>query len=296
MMSPGWNWFVIIVTLANILGCWWLIIWAAKKRPGESEEGEVTGHVWDEDIEEYNNPMPRWWLMLFHLTIVFGLVYIVLYPGLGNYKGVLNWTQVGQYDDEAKAIREAQLKRFAELGNLSPAELVKNEQVLLTGSRLFAANCSTCHGSDAGGAVGYPSLNDSEWQYGGDYDTILQSISNGRTGVMPGWQAALQDDGVKEVTEFIVQLSGQTADAGLAAKGETRYNLFCVACHGADGSGNPALGAPDLSNDIWLYGGSREAITQSIATGRMGKMPAQKNLLTEEQMKLIAAYVTSLSN
>lgn len=296
MMSSGWNWFVIIVTLVNILACWWLIIWASKKRPDEVGEGEVTGHKWDEDLEEYNNPMPRWWLILFHLTIVFGLVYIVLYPGLGNYSGVLNWTQIGQYDEEAKAIHEAQAKRFAELGNLSPAELVKNEQVLLTGSRIFAANCSTCHGSDAGGAIGYPSLNDSEWQYGSDYNTILQSISDGRTGVMPSWQASLQDDGVKEVTEYVLQLSGQQADADLAAVGKARYNLFCTACHGPTGAGNPALGAPNISNDIWLYGGSREAITQSIANGRMGAMPAQKNLLTEEQMKLVAAYVTSLTN
>jgi len=296
MMSSGWNWFVIIITVANILGCWWLIVWASKKRPDEAAEGEVTGHKWDEDLEEYNNPMPRWWLILFHLTIVFGLVYIALYPGLGNYQGLLNWTQVGQYDEEAKAIHEAQAKRFAELGNLSPAELIKNEQVLLTGSRLFAANCSTCHGSDAGGAVGYPSLRDSEWMYGGDYDTILQSISNGRTGVMPGWQAALQNDGVKEVTEYVLKLSGQQADMQLAAKGESRYNMFCVACHGASGTGNPALGAPDLSNDIWLYGGSRESISTSIASGRKGIMPGQKDLLTDEQIKLITAYVTSLAN
>jgi cytochrome c oxidase cbb3-type subunit 3 len=296
MMSSGWNWFVIIITVANILACWWLIVWATKSSANESKEGDVTGHVWDGDLEEYNNPLPRWWLYLFYFTIIFGLVYLALYPGLGNFKGFLNWSEVSQYNDEAKAVHEAQAAMFAPLAKLTPEELVKNEQALLTGGRLFAANCAVCHGSDARGAQGFPNLTDDDWLYAGDYNTLVMTITNGRTGVMPAWQSSLKDDGVKEVTAFVRQLSGQEADSQLAAKGQTRFNTFCVACHGPQGKGNPALGAPNLTDDIWLYGGSSASIAHSVANGRMGKMPAQKDFLTEERIRLIAAYVSSLSS
>lgn len=295
MMSAGWNWFVIIVTLANILACWWLIVWATKSKANESKEGDVTGHVWDGDLQEFNNPLPRWWLYLFYFTIVFGLGYLALYPGLGNFKGFLNWTEISQYDEEARAVHEAQAAMFAPLAKLSTEELIKNEQALLTGGRLFAANCAGCHGSDARGARGFPNLTDNDWLYAGDYDSLVMTITNGRTGVMPAWKAVLKDDGVQEVTAFVRQLSGQEADPQLAAKGETRYNTFCVACHGSEGQGNPALGAPNLANNIWLYGGSEATIAHSVADGRVGKMPAQKDFLTEERIRLIAAYVSSLA-
>ena len=295
MMSSGWNWFVIIVVLANILGCWWLLVWAAKKRPEEAKEGDVTGHKWDGDLEEFNNPLPRWWLIMFYLTIFFALGYLALYPGLGNFKGYLGWTEVSQYDDEAKAVHAAQAALFAPLANLSPEELVKNDQALLTGGRLFAANCAVCHGSDARGARGFPNLTDNDWLYSGDYNSLVATITNGRTGVMPAWQAALQDAGVNEVTAYVQQLAGQETDSQLAAKGQARFNTFCVACHGPEGKGNPALGAPNLTDDIWLYGGSSASIAHTVAKGRMGKMPAQKEFLTEERIRLIAAYVSSLS-
>lgn len=295
MMSTAWNWFVIIVTLANILACWWLIIWATKNKANEAKEGDVTGHVWDGDLQELNNPLPRWWLYLFYFTIVFSLGYLALYPGLGNFKGFLNWTEISQYNEEAREVHEAQLALFGPLAKLSTEELIKNEQALLTGGRLFAANCAGCHGSDARGARGFPNLTDDDWLYAGDFDGIVMSISNGRTGVMPAWQAALNDDGVQEVTAFVRQLSGQDADPQLAAKGEARYNIFCVACHGVEGKGNPAMGAPNLANNIWLYGGSEAAISESVANGRIGEMPAQKDFLTEERIRLIAAYVSSLA-
>ncbi|MCF6264331.1 MAG: cytochrome-c oxidase, cbb3-type subunit III [Xanthomonadales bacterium] len=295
MMSTGWNWFVIIVTLANILACWWLIVWATKNKANESKEGDVTGHVWDEDLQELNNPLPRWWLYLFYFTIIFGLGYLALYPGLGNFKGLLSWTGVSQYNEEAREVHEAQKALFAPLAKLSTEELIKNEQALLTGSRLFAANCAACHGSDARGARGFPNLTDDDWLYAGDYDSLVTTITYGRTGVMPAWQSALNDDGVQEVTAFVRQLSGQQADPQLAAKGEARYNMYCVACHGPGGEGNPAMGAPNLANNIWLYGGSEAAIAHSISVGRMGNMPAQKDFLTEERIRLIAAYVSSLA-
>ncbi len=295
MMSTAWNWFVIIVTLANIFACWWLIVWATKNKANNSKEGDVTGHVWDGDLQELNNPLPRWWLYLFYFTIVFSLGYLALYPGLGNFKGFLNWTEISQYDEEAREVHAAQTALFAPLAKLSTEELIKNEQALLTGGRLFAANCAGCHGSDARGARGFPNLTDDDWLYAGDFDGIVMSISNGRTGVMPAWQAALNDDGVQEVTAFVRQLSGQESDPQLAAKGEARYNIFCVACHGVEGKGNPAMGAPNLANNIWLYGGSEAAISESVADGRIGEMPAQKDFLTEERIRLIAAYVSSLA-
>ena len=294
-MNSGWHWFVIIASIVNLLACWWLIYWTVKSPIGKDATGNTTGHKWDCDLEELNNPMPRWWLMLFHLTIVFALIYLVLYPGLGNFKGMLGWTQLQQYDEQVAQAQAMQASLFSSLEGLDTADLASNEAAMDSASRLFANNCATCHGSDGRGAPGFPNLTDSEWLYGRDINAIETTITNGRSGMMMAWAGILGEDGVAEVVAYVQQLSGQEHDAALASAGQARFNTSCVACHGAEGKGNPLLGAPDLTNDIWLYGGSVESLTQSVASGRNGVMPAHRGQLSEDRIRILAAYVTSLS-
>lgn len=293
--SEFWNWWVIVLTLGNILACWWLIAWASKKKTGEASSGAVTGHTWDETLQEYNNPMPRWWLWLFHITLVFGLIYLALYPGLGKFTGILGWTEEQQYEQEMQAAADKFDPIFAAYAQQDIAALAQDPQALKIGQRLFLNYCSTCHGSDAHGSPGFPNLSDNDWLYGGEPETIKTSILDGRQGVMPAWQDALGDAGTEEVTAYVVELSGRTADSIKATAGKARFEMLCVACHGADGTGNQALGAPNLTDNIWLYGSSQGVIQHSIATGRNGKMPAHRDFLGEPKAHLLAAYVYSLS-
>jgi cytochrome c oxidase cbb3-type subunit 3 len=294
-MSNFWSWYVAIITLANILACYWLIKWASKKREGEAELGDVTGHKWDENLEEYNNPLPRWWLWMFYITIIFGLVYLVLYPGLGNYPGQLGWTSRGQYEKE---IEQARLKYdpiFAAFAKQDIATLAKDPKAIKIGQRLFLNYCATCHGSDASGARGFPNLTDKDWLYGGSPDNIKTSIMEGRNGIMPPWEAALGEQGIEEVTHYVLSLGGRQHDAAKAAAGKTRFETMCAACHGPDGKGNTTIGAPNLTDNIWLYGGSPGVIKMSIAKGRQGHMPAHRDFLGENKVHVLAAYIYSLS-
>ena len=293
--SEFWNWWVIALTLGNIFACWWLIAWTAKKKAGEAASGAVTGHTWDETLQEYNNPLPRWWLWLFHITLVFGLIYLALYPGLGKFAGVWGWTQEDQYDREMQRAAEQYDPIFAAYAQQDIVALAADQKALQVGQRLFLNYCATCHGSDAHGSPGFPNLADGDWLYGGEPETIKASILDGRRGVMPGWQDALGDAGVDEVSAYVIQLSGRDADAAKADAGKARFEMMCVACHGADGTGNKALGAPDLTDGTWLYGGSPGVIRQSIAAGRNGVMPAHRDFLGEHKAHLLAAYVYSLS-
>lgn len=294
MMSAFWNGFVVVLTLLSIFGCWWLLQWTKGISNREGDETGTTGHTWDEDLEELNNPLPRWWLHLFHLTIIFSLVYLVLYPGLGNFAGILGWSQEARYENEMAAAREIQGEVYAQFEGLSPAELRANEEALGIGRRLFANTCATCHGSDGRGGPGFPNLADDDWLYGGDFDTVLASIANGRSGVMPALGAALGEAGVTEVVAYVESLSGEAGQPELVEAGQEKFSMYCVACHGADGSGNPALGAPNLSDDIWLYG-SGEQIAETINQGRNGNMPAHGDQFDEQQLRLLTAYVQSLS-
>jgi len=293
--SEFWNWWVILITLANILACWWLIAWTSKKQTGEAASGAVTGHTWDETLQEYNNPLPRWWLWMFHITLVFGLVYLALYPGLGKFSGAWKWTQEGQYDSEMQQAAEKFDPIFAAYAQKDIVALAADDQALKVGERLFLNYCSTCHGSDAHGSPGFPNLSDNDWLYGGEPDAIKTSILDGRQGVMPAWKDALGDAGVAEVTAYVIQLSGREADAAKASAGKARFETMCVACHGIDGKGNAALGAPNLTDNVWLYGASPGVIQQTIAQGRNGKMPAHREFLGEHKAHLLAAYVYSLS-
>ncbi len=296
-MSSFWSNYIIIITLLNIFGCLWLIKWASKKRAGEANEGDVTGHVWDENLEELNNPLPRWWLWLFYITIAFSLIYFFFYPGLGNVKGNFGWSQVDQYEQEVAQANKEYGPLFAKYAATPITELAKDKKANEIGQRLFLTYCSTCHGSDAKGARGFPNLTDKDWLYGGSPEAIKTTIMNGRNGMMPAMGAALGGDkGIDEVANYVMSLSGRKVDESKAAAGKARFEMMCAACHLASGKGNQALGAANLTDNIWLYGGSAGVIKQTITNGRSGKMPAHKNFLGEDKSHLLAAYIYSLSN
>ncbi len=295
MISNFFNWWVIVITLVNIFACYWLIKWTMKSRPDETAAGESTGHAWD-GVEELNNPLPKWWLWLFYITIVFALVYLVLYPGLGNFKGTLGWSSGGQYSAEVVDSDAKYGPIFAAFSSRPIAELAKDAKALDAGKRLFSNYCSQCHGSDARGTTGYPNLSDKDWLYGGDPDKIKQSILLGRNGMMPAFGAPLGEKGVENVANYVQSLSGRQVDASSAAAGKAQFQMMCVACHGADAKGNQMLGAPNLTDDVWLHGGSAGRIKKTISEGRASKMPAHKEFLGEDKSHLIAAYIYSLSN
>jgi len=293
--SNFWTWFIAVPTLIGILALFWLNRWMTTPRKDATATPKTMGHVWDENLEEYNNPLPRWWLNMFYITLVFGLGYLALYPGLGTWAGLLNWTSRGQYEKEIDRANAAYGPLYEKYSREQLAMLAKDPEAMKTGARLFQTYCTVCHGSDARGATGFPNLRDDEWLYGGDPDTIKTTIMNGRAGVMPAWGAALGKDGVFDVAEFVISLSGRRVNENAAERGKVKFQQMCVACHGADGKGNKQMGAPDLTNDSWLYGGSQRAIMATIEKGRQGNMPAHAQFLGEAKVHLLAAYVYSLS-
>ncbi|MDF2445509.1 MAG: cytochrome oxidase Cbb3 [Moraxellaceae bacterium] len=294
-MSSFWSWYIIVLVALNIGGCVWLLMWTRKMDLNDMPADGTTGHEYD-GIREYNNPLPRWWLSLFWITIVFGVAYLALYPGLGNFKGVLGWTQTGEVAADQAAYEQKFGAIYANYAKVPIAELAKDERAMKIGGRLFANNCSTCHGTDANGAKGFPNLTDGDWLWGGEPDRIVETIMQGRTGMMPAWQAIIGDDGVKKVSHHVLALAGRKADAGLAAAGAEVFATNCAACHGGDGKGNPLMGAPNLTDNVWLYGGSEASVIKTVAEGRGGHMPAQQDVLGAERVHLLAAYVWSLSH
>ena len=296
-MTSGWSLFVISLVVVNIAGCFWLLRWTAKPKSASEKigGGADTGHVWDKDLREYNNPLPRWWLWLFYITIVFSVIYLVLYPGFGSFKGIKGWTQAGQYKEqraEADARAAAYLAPFAAM---TVPQLAADAKAMATARNLFQVNCAQCHGSDGGGAKGFPNLADKQWQWGGDPDTVVQTIMTGRVAAMPPWGEVLGAQGVDQVVAYVQQLSGQQADATLAAAGKTQFETVCSACHGVDGKGNPLLGAPNLTDDVWLYGSDAATIKMAIEKGRNGQMPAFGERLGAERVRLLAAYALRMS-
>ncbi|MDJ0834679.1 MAG: cytochrome-c oxidase, cbb3-type subunit III [Gammaproteobacteria bacterium] len=293
--SSFWSFFIIAGTLGGIAWLVYLLIINSKiKAPAPGSKVESTGHEWD-GIEELNNPLPFWWVALFYMTIFFGLLYLLLFPGLGAAKGLLGWSSTDAHSREVAAANEKYLPLYQEYASMPIAELARHDKANQTGGRLFANYCATCHGSDARGALGFPNLTDDDWLYGGSTAQIKATIMQGRHGNMPAWQASLGEQGVKNTAAYVLTLSGRQADAAEAAAGQQIFNSMCAGCHQADGSGMPALGAPNLTDDVWLYGASRGAIEQSIAEGRKGLMPAHKELLGAEKVHILAAYVYSLS-
>jgi cytochrome c oxidase cbb3-type subunit 3 len=297
-MSAFWHWFVVIITLAFTAAMVWLFIATGRAKVNKQSDGDgadTTGHVWDEDLREYNNPMPRWWLWLFYLSVIFSLGYLVLYPGLGRFEGTLGWTQEKQYETQMERAAEAFRAQFAELAEQPIEQLAGNDEALRVGRNIYAHNCSTCHGSDARGAEGYPNLTDDHWIWGGEPPRVLESIQAGRQAVMPPFGDALGEQGVTRTAVYVQQLAGKTVDATMAAAGEKLYQQNCAACHGPEGTGNVYLGAPDLTAGVYTYGGDLDSIRETITQGRNGVMPAQMELLGEIRTRLVAAYVLSLS-
>ncbi|MDH3420690.1 MAG: cytochrome-c oxidase, cbb3-type subunit III [Gammaproteobacteria bacterium] len=290
-MTLGWSLFVLVFAVANVAGAGALILWFSRAR---TTEGATTGHVWDGDVEEGNNPMPRWWLGLFWLTIIWGIVFFVLYPSFGEWS-LLGWSQTEQYEDEVAAAEEVYGEIFAAFAATPIPELSSNPAALSAGRNLFVNNCATCHGSDARGARGYPNLADDEWQWGSAPEQIVATITNGRTGVMPGFGQRFDDETIDTLVDYVQFLAGRDVDAARVAAGETQYRSFCSACHGPTGDGNPILGAPAFTNETWLYGGGASVIRDLIVNGRMGQMPAQEPLLGADRVHVLAAYVLSLS-
>lgn len=293
-MSFNWTLFVAILTIANILACFWLLWWTRKRRDDGTPKdaaGATTGHVWDEDLAEYNKPLPKWWLNLFYATIVFSLGYLVFYPGLGGFSGVSGWTSAAQHDRDVAAAEAKLAPLFARFAAVSLDELAGDAEAVALGRSIYANNCAQCHGSDARGARGFPNLTDADWLWGGDAEAVLTTIRHGRNSVMPPWGGALGEQGVAEVTAYVQSLSGVTADPTLAAAGQAKYAMFCVSCHGVDGKGNVALGAPNLTDDVWLYGSDVASIAESIRNGRNGVMPAWEPIIGSDRVRLAAAFV-----
>jgi len=300
-LNSFWNWFVIVIVVGSILGCWWLLYWTkgvGGKQEQKPDEGDDTGHVWDDNIHELNTPLPRWWLWLFNITIVFALVYLAFFPGLGNFAGKLGWTQESQYQSEMAAAAEAQEAVFSRFREMTPEQLIADQEARGIGGRLFGNNCAMCHGSDGRGARGFPNLTDDDWQWGGSWDQVVATITNGRQAAMTPFGAVLGEEGVRNVVAYVQQLSGQKADPEMAAAGQVHFQTICMACHGMDGKGNPMLGAPNLTDDIWLYGPNPSDIEYAVNNGRQGKMPAFKDTLgalSEDKIRILAAYVLGLS-
>ncbi|AAO10966.1 cytochrome-c oxidase, cbb3-type subunit III [Vibrio vulnificus] len=320
-MTTFWSLWIIVITVGTLVGCAVLLYWCAKDKMGV-EEGADMGHEYD-GIRELNNPLPKWWTYLFVGTFIFAAVYLTLFPGLGNFKGVLGWQSSAQtvrtVEESKQAIANAQSNKqlnqyakelddadayfgeafrrlaFDDNGLRPIPAIAGDDEALKVGQRLFLQNCSQCHGSDARGQKGFPNLTDNAWLYGGEPQAIVTTIMHGRIGQMPAWKDALGEQGVEEVVSYVLSLSGRKVNAREAEAGKARF-VVCAACHGTDGKGNPAVGAPDLTDKDWLFGDSRADITETVMNGRSGVMPAWKDILGEDKVQLVSAYVWSLSN
>ena len=295
-VSGFWNLYVIVIVLGSIFACALLLYMQGKAK---FTPGKTMGHVWDETLEEYNNPMPKWWSWLFVITVIFGLVYLALYPGLGKFPGLLGWTSVGQYKLERERMDTAVKPLFDKYLKMDLKAVAADKEANEMGRRLYLTYCMQCHGSDAKGSKGFPNLADGDWLWGGEPEQIIETIANGRNGVMPPYggneEAVGGASGAKEIAHYVRSLSGLASDSVLANKGKERFGQVCAACHGADGKGMQAMGAPNLTDKVWLYGGSEAAIVETITKGRQNVMPAWKEFLGDGKVHVIAGYVYSLS-
>lgn len=292
-----WSWFIGVSTVISLIALFIFVIGLSKRKTGKAgDKIETMGHVWDENLEELNTPLPRWWLYLFIGTLIWGAGYLIFYPGLGAYAGLLGWSQINQLEQEMQAADAAYGPIYAQFKNTDLRQLAENEAALKIGESLYSSYCTTCHGSDARGARGYPNLRDNDWLYGGEPDNIKVSILQGRRALMPAWGEVLSAEDIFNVTAYVEQLSGREVSGVHASLGGAIYQQNCAMCHGPDGKGNPMLGAANLTDDIWLYGGSQKKITESIVQGRNGVMPAHKAFLGEAKVHILAAYIYSLSN
>ena len=295
--SSGWSNYIALVSLVGIFWCIWLLASVRKTKVILGPDGQVTdtGHVWDDNLRELNNPLPRWWMWMFLISCIFGLVYLVLYPGLGSFPGILGYSTDGALMKSMTNANDELKPVYAKYVKMDIVQVAADPKARDMGQRLFLNSCAQCHGSDAGGAKGFPNLTDGDWLYGGSPENIKTTITNGRNGVMPPFPQ-LDSKQIVDVANYVRSLSGLPADDLKAARGAEVFKANCVACHGADGKGNIALGAPNLTDKTWLYGGSEATIVETVTKGRMAMMPAQDKVLSPEKIQLLTAYVWGLSN
>ncbi len=291
--SVGWSIAIAAFTILGLLACLWLLVIASRRT--KMSEDNSTGHVWDEDLIELNNPLPRWWMVLFVITVLFGVAYLSFYPGLGSAKGAFGWSSTGQYEDEtARAIAKME-PVYAAFASMDAEALADNSQAMGIGERLFINNCSSCHGSDARGSKGFPNLTDTDWIHGGSLEKIQETITLGRQGMMPPMAAAVGNaEAVRNLANYVLSLSDSPHDSLAAQLGRSKFTA-CAACHGAKGEGNQALGAPTLNDKVWLHGWGEDAIARIVKEGKTNVMPAQTGRLSEAQIRVLAGYVWSLS-
>ncbi|CAK9890408.1 MULTISPECIES: cytochrome-c oxidase, cbb3-type subunit III [Pseudomonas] len=302
-MTTFWSTYICVLTIGSLIGLTWLLL-GTRKGETKGTTDQTMGHSFD-GIEEYDNPLPKWWFWLFVGTLVFSVGYLILYPGLGNWKGILpgyedGWTQTNEWQKEMNKADAKFGPIFAKFAAMPVEEVAKDPQALKMGGRLFASNCAVCHGSDAKGAYGFPNLTDKDWRWGGEPETIKASIMGGRHGVMPAWADVIGEQGVADVAAYVLTgLNGRTLPQEAKAdpvNGEKLFATTCVACHGPAGKGTPAMGAPDLTHPTaFIYGSSFAQLQQTIRYGRQGQMPAQEAIQGNDKVHLLAAYVYSLS-
>lgn len=298
-VSNGWSLFVVAIVVAGLVFCVAVLLGAARHKVIRDEKGNIiptTGHVWDGDLRELNNPLPRWWMILFVLTVIFSVVYLVLYPGMGAHQGTLGWSSAKQLQDEIKKAKVTEDQVYARFQSASIEDLSRDTQAQAIGERLFLNNCAACHGSDARGSKGFPNLADKDWLHGGSPEKIVETLTHGRQGQMPPMAAAVgTSEEVRQLAHYVLSLSGSAHNSLMAELGREKFKA-CAACHGADGKGNQALGAPNLTDKVWLHGWGEAAIVEMVNKGKLNVMPAQKDRLTADQIKVLASYVWGLSN
>ncbi|MBP7523944.1 MAG: cytochrome-c oxidase, cbb3-type subunit III [Propionivibrio sp.] len=301
-VNEFWNWYVILIVLISVIACG-VFLWSQSvHHPGGEQTTVTTGHVWDETLNEYNNPLPRWWMWLFYGTVIFALIYVALYPALGRYPGIFGWTSVGEHTKEVATV-DAQVKPlFEKFQKMDLQAVAADKEAMEMAGRLFQTYCIQCHGVTGQGSrdKGFPNLTDKDWQWGGTPEQIVETIANGRMGVMPPYggspEAIGGEAGAKEVANYVRSLSGLSHNSDLAEKGKAKYETVCFACHGQDGKGMQALGAPNLTDKTWLYGSSEAKIVETIVAGRQNQMPAWKEFLGDAKIHLLSAYVLGLSS
>ncbi|MBL8473613.1 MAG: cytochrome-c oxidase, cbb3-type subunit III [Rhodocyclaceae bacterium] len=283
-----WNMYVMVLVALSLVYC--LFVLMSNRTEKKVGGVQLHGNVWDENIQEWNNPLPGWWMGLFWLTVLFGIAYLAMYPGFGSFKGAFGWTSLGQYEDEMKKAAEKYDPIFNKFLTQDIKVVAADPEAKAMGERLFQTYCSQCHGSDAKGAKGFPNLTDSDWLYGGEPEQIETTIKGGRQGMMPPF-AHLGADTIKDAANYVRSLSGMAADSTRAQRGKEVFMANCSPCHGQDAKGNTAIGAPNLSDSTWLYGSSEGTVTETITMGRQNRMPAFQEFLGDAKIHLLAAYI-----
>ncbi|MER1939641.1 cytochrome-c oxidase, cbb3-type subunit III [Castellaniella sp. FW104-16D08] len=295
-ISSFWSYYIAVIALGGIVWCVYLLFSQRAWLKRDVQAVESTGHVWDGDLTELNNPVPRWWTVMYLLLCAVALGYLVLYPGLGSYKGLLGFTAGQEVLQDQRALNAQIQPVYERFREMPVPEIANDDQARAIGQRLFLNNCAQCHGSDAKGGRGFPNLTDADWLWGGQPEQILQTITKGRHGVMPAWAAMIKPEDASAIAQYVRALSGLAHDPLRLNAGKRGFETYCAACHGAEGKGNPLMGAPNLTDDIWLYGSSEATITETILNGRDNQMPAQETYLTPEQIRLLTAWVWGQSN